>query len=230
MNRKLTYISLWLACIVGALCVLPYLYQLHQIPSPSLVLVASVTAQAAVFYGLLVWLCSFIVPKTDLDPFNIEKTNVPYAFVMGIVIAGVLLILDSTLFANSFASHTPSPSPWAGTLASVYGGINEEVMLRLLMLTLNYYVLGKMITTNGTNRIYLLWIANSVAALLFAAGHLPLAFQITTPSTLDITRILVLNGLASLTFGWLYFSRSLWSAMVAHFTADVVIHTLWMIH
>ena len=197
--------------VLVALFVLPYLFQLNPLTSTStVVILASVAAQAAVLYGLLVWICSVIVPKTDLDPFNIERTSVPYAFVAGIAVAGIILILDTMLFANGFASHTSHPSPWAGTLASVYGGVNEEVMLRLFFLTFVYFALGKMVTPTSTNRLYLLWTANGIAALLFAAGHLPFLFQLTTPSVLDITRVLVLNGLASLTFGWLYFSRSLW--------------------
>jgi membrane protease YdiL (CAAX protease family) len=36
----------------------------------------------------------------------------------------------------------------------------------------------------------------------------------------------VLNSLAGLVFGWLYWRRGLKAAMVAHFSADLVLHVL----
>jgi membrane protease YdiL (CAAX protease family) len=38
-----------------------------------------------------------------------------------------------------------------------------------------------------------------------------------------------LNGLAGLAFGYLYWTRGLESAMLAHFTADLVLHVLLVI-
>jgi hypothetical protein len=35
-----------------------------------------------------------------------------------------------------------------------------------------------------------------------------------------------LNGLGGLAFGWLYWKRGLESAMMAHFSADIVLHVI----
>jgi membrane protease YdiL (CAAX protease family) len=35
-----------------------------------------------------------------------------------------------------------------------------------------------------------------------------------------------LNGLAGVAFGWLYWKRGLESAIVAHFSADIILHVL----
>jgi membrane protease YdiL (CAAX protease family) len=43
---------------------------------------------------------------------------------------------------------------------------------------------------------------------------------------LVITRALVLNGVGGLAFGWLYWKQGLESAMIAHFSADVVLHVI----
>ncbi|MCK7526806.1 MAG: hypothetical protein MZV64_59015 [Ignavibacteriales bacterium] len=43
---------------------------------------------------------------------------------------------------------------------------------------------------------------------------------------LVITRAIVLNGLAGIGFGWLYWKRGLEFAMIAHFSADIVLHVL----
>lgn len=39
-----------------------------------------------------------------------------------------------------------------------------------------------------------------------------------------MTRAIVLNGLAGVVFGWLFWQFGLVAAMVSHFTTDVVIH------
>ncbi len=41
-----------------------------------------------------------------------------------------------------------------------------------------------------------------------------------------VARALVLNGVGGVVFGWLYWRRGLLAAMVAHFSADVVLHVL----
>jgi len=43
---------------------------------------------------------------------------------------------------------------------------------------------------------------------------------------LFITRALLLNGLGGLAFGWLYWKQGLESAMIAHFSADIVLHVI----
>jgi len=35
-----------------------------------------------------------------------------------------------------------------------------------------------------------------------------------------------LNGLGGLAFGWLYWKQGLESAMIAHFSADIVLHVI----
>ncbi len=43
----------------------------------------------------------------------------------------------------------------------------------------------------------------------------------------SVTRASVLNGIPGLAFGWLYWKRGLESAMVAHFSADILLHVIW---
>nr|MBP7074489.1 CPBP family intramembrane metalloprotease [Rhabdochlamydiaceae bacterium] len=111
-----------------------------------------------------------------------------------------------------------------GALASIYGAVNEEVLLRLFLLTLIYFLLSKFV--NRDKRLYVLWTANILAALIFGLGHLPAAFKLASPSPFEIFRILFLNGLAGVVFGWLYWSRGLWTAMAAHFATDLMIHVI----
>ena len=43
---------------------------------------------------------------------------------------------------------------------------------------------------------------------------------------LVITRAILLNGIGGVVFGWLYWKRGLEAAMIAHFSADIVLHVL----
>ena len=63
-------------------------------------------------------------------------------------------------------------------------------------------------------------------AVLFGLGHLPATAAMVPLTTLVVARALVLNGLAGVVFGWLYWRRDLLAAMVAHFSADIVLHVL----
>lgn len=71
-----------------------------------------------------------------------------------------------------------------------------------------------------------MWTANGLAALLFGLGHLPATAAILPLTPLVIVRAVVLNGLAGVGFGWLYWRRGMLTAMASHFCADLVLHVL----
>ncbi len=41
-----------------------------------------------------------------------------------------------------------------------------------------------------------------------------------------VAQVLVANGLLGLVFGWLYWRDGLESAMVAHFSTDIILHVI----
>lgn len=45
-------------------------------------------------------------------------------------------------------------------------------------------------------------------------------------TSIVVVRALVLNGIAGLLFGWLYWRRGLEAAVIAHFATDIVLHVL----
>ena len=218
MTKKSTYIVLWLLSILGALAVLPAAYYLDLIPSTISwgKLILLVTLQSAIFYGIVCWISSILVPKTDLTPFSTKKIIFPGIF-SGIGVGLSLYFLDTFVFQGSLL-HVTKPPLWAGFLASFYGAINEEVLLRLFFFTAIYFLFMKFFKFE--KRAPFLWVTNILVALAFGVGHLPLAFQMIDPSYMEIFRILLLNGIAGLVFGWLYWSRGLWASMIAHLVAD----------
>jgi membrane protease YdiL (CAAX protease family) len=81
-------------------------------------------------------------------------------------------------------------------------------------------------TKDGKPTAIIFWIANILAAILFGIGHLPAASLILPLTTLVVIRIVLLNAVGGIVFGWLYQKHGLESAMIAHFSADLVLHVL----
>ncbi len=223
---KRTFLFLWVLCILGSLATIPYTLSvgIAQVTIPLWQLVLLIILNSSVLFGLVCWLSSKVLPKTDLKPFLLDNPLQRIVYpgtLFGIFLGLLLYFFDKTVFASSLLSGQHSPF-WMGALASIYGAVNEEVLIRLFLLTLIYFLLRKCLKTG--KRIWLLWIATFFVALLFGLGHLPALFKLMSPSGFEIFRVLFLNGLAGMTFGWLYWSRGLWTAMLAHFIADLMIH------
>ncbi len=116
---------------------------------------------------------------------------------------------------------------WQRFLASSSAGVLEEIVYRLFALTLLAW-LGSLIFHDAEGRppLTVLWIANLVIAVGFALAHLPFVEALGLPMTpLVITRTLVYQGFGSLVLGWLYWSRGLESAMVAHAVGNYTVVT-----
>lgn len=224
-SNKKRFVFLWLACIVGAWSLIPYLMRANMVPQSMALgkLFLICTLQAALVYGILLWLTYRLLPRTDLAAFpkvSFKRAFLP-AIVLGILAGLLIFVLEKTLFQNSVLAKIHAPA-WTGALASIYGAINEEVLLRLFLFTLLYFLLRKICKTQ--KRAGLLWSVNILVALLFGLGHLPAAFTIIQPSAFETFRILLLNGIPGVVFGWLYWSRGFYAAAAAHFCTDLMIH------
>jgi membrane protease YdiL (CAAX protease family) len=116
---------------------------------------------------------------------------------------------------------------WKRVIVGFYGGIVEEILTRLFLLSLFAWLGAKVFRRQEAKlsaRIF--WMANIIAAILFGLGHLPSASMVMhiTPAVVAIA--LLLNGIPALTFGYLYWRRGLESAMIAHFCADFVLYAI----
>jgi hypothetical protein len=160
------------------------------------------------------------------------------AIVVGVLAGIAIVLLDYLVFGPRLATElaqlgqtelpTLGAPAWQGFLASFYGGITEEILLRLFVLSLVAWI-GGFVNRTGTGRpgLTALWIANIVAAVLFGLGHLPATAAAGLPlDALVITRAIVLNGLGGIAFGWFYWTFGLEAAMLSHFSADIVLHVI----
>lgn len=174
-----------------------------------------------------------------MRPFRL--TAKPILFTSAIALAGgaALALLDTFVFAPIIGEEAILGSVDAllsldGWIASLlYGGIIEEVMLRLFFMTLIAWGLRLLFCRGRSAEQLPEWlfaVANVVAALLFAAGHLPatvMTFGALTPALL--IRCFLLNGGMAIGFGWLYRRHSIGYAMLAHAGCHLVSKVLFMI-
>ncbi|MFP4561741.1 MAG: CPBP family intramembrane glutamic endopeptidase [Spirochaetia bacterium] len=151
--------------------------------------------------------------------------------VLGLTVGIILVIVDYFVFApsltKSVADLSLRPEWWRGFLASFYGGIVEEILLRLFFLNLILLILMK-ITRRERRRPSerQVWTAIILSTLLFAAGHLPTVAAAGELSDLMIVRVMVLNSAAGIVFGLIFTRRGLLPAMASHFSADIVLHVI----
>lgn len=247
INWKL-FIILLIASIFGVIAVLPYTLTiqgslLQNLPVPLYVLLVSQIIQNVIIFAFAIFIGLLLVKKVGLGLPVLEgwlegrevksylKSILPISIGLGIL-AGILIIGLDYLFSLAgvtinVAQTSINPPAWQGFLASFYGGINEEILLRLFLMTLLVWVFFKIKKTeDGKPTKFGIWLAVILAAVIFGVGHLPTVMTITTLTPLVIVRTIILNAVGGIIFGWLYWKKGLESAMISHFSADIVLHVI----
>ena len=149
------------------------------------------------------------------------------------VIGGVIFSLDKWTFGRwipEVGASYEAPITLNNWLGSVlYGGIVEELMLRLFFMSLLAWLIWKIFFRQAeTVPVKVLVAANVVAALLFAAGHLPATFILFGELTpMILLRCFLLNGSFGLLFGYLYRKFGIQYAMVSHAMFHIVSKLIW---
>jgi hypothetical protein len=149
----------------------------------------------------------------------------------GIAVAALSLLVFYTVFLSRIpewpvAAEAALPI-WKRFLACLYGAINEEILARLFFFSLVLWLVRKIAheKTPRSGRMTF-WITNVIIAVLFAAGHVPAAKLLMPITPLVWVALLTINGASSLVFGYLAWNRGLEAAMLAHFSADFVLHVI----
>lgn len=236
-------LAAWLA-LAGALstaAVFPYLLEampqvLAQAPLPLRWLVPLQALQSGVLLGLLCliglrlghrvglgapWLRALLARQPL--PAVAWGRSALLGVAAAVAILGLSLLTDPWLPPPSQPLPDPaSMTAWKGLLASFYGGIGEELQLRLFLMTLLVWA-GTRLRRRAASPA-LVWSAIVLAALLFGAAHLPAAAAVWPLTGMVVLRTLLLNAVAGVAFGWLYWRRGLEAAICAHFCADLVLH------
>lgn len=248
-----TFFILWIAAILSTTAVLPYVLELQakliaQLPISFTTLIVLQIAQSGLLFAILIFTGLILMRRIGLSTplldsvTNGESTSTTLRSILPIsiglgFIASILIVGLDALFQPLLISElgdkanalmlTTQPAAWKGFLASFYGGISEEILLRLFVMSLLAW-LGSFIskTSDGKPTAVIFWAANIIAAILFGLGHLPTVSSLVSLTTLVVARTVALNAVGGIIFGWLYQTRGLESAMIAHFSADIVLHVL----
>ena len=213
-----------------------FLKQLQDQNVTKEMLAISTMVQYGILFGVILASIGIIISKkVNLwKKFKFDKKAFISTAIITVISGLVLFPGDKLIFGsfNSWVNEQYSASP---TLAKILaglltGGIVEEVMMRLFLMSLLVLIISKVFCKNSKEipvKIYV--IANIISALLFAVGHIPGTMAMTTLTPLLIFRCLILNGGIGLSFGYLYRKYGIGYTMIAHGFAHLIADTLMIV-
>ena len=148
------------------------------------------------------------------------------------ILGGIIFIMADHLIFNHFSdiiknSYETKPTIEYIIASILYGGVVEEVMLRLFFMSLVAVIICKVTKREINDKILIL--ANVTAAILFAAGHLPATAMMIGITPMIVVRCFLLNGGFGLLFGRLYKKHGIHCAMVAHMGVHIVSKLIWLL-
>lgn len=234
-----------IAGLVGGFCVGLYLLDSYPVEMQQEILaqgltpaiMALVCALQGVGYGVVLGIIGILLgKKTGLwkDETNFAKK--PLLITLAIaVLGGLSLILPDLLFFGKYNevimnSYATKPSVPYIIGAVFYGGVIEEIMIRLFFMTLVVFVLWKLFAKKEEKpTTAILIVANVIAALLFGIGHLPATLAGLGSSPMILARCILMNGAFGLLFGYLYRKYGLRYAMLAHAGCHIVSKLIWIL-
>ena len=230
MLAVLPYLSAVLASSTLTLRRLP-------LPLPILALIQGVT-NFSIAIGLGLWFARKLGLGAPIlegwlyrRSYAVSSRFVAISCLTGIALGAITLLLLRSSIGAPLASLPVATegamSLWKRLLACFYGGLCEEMLMRLFLLSFLLWLFGKCARMSHPARSpAIFWLANLVAAVAFGAGHLPLAAHLVPLTLPVVTTVISLNAFIALGFGYLYWARGLEAAMLAHFAADLVLHVV----
>lgn len=241
------FLIFWIASVFGAAAILPYQFGLmkekieedrrnnpnKKIPPNSVLMLINIL-QTSILLGVASYFGTKLAPKVDLHWWLLDNwlngNDVPYfiplvisiAIVLGFAASLFIVLLDMYFSKKMPKVEVNFPSRKQSLLASFYGGISEEVLTRLFVMTLIVYLASLLGLEDAAY-----WIGIVFAAVLFGVLHLPAAIQLFGKSGIVIFRTILLNAVPGIIFGVLYWYYGIEIAMIAHFTGDIGLHVVF---
>jgi len=247
VNRKL-FLILLVSSILAYFALIPYIMSLSMVskeqlpPVPFPILISAMIAQAIVLFSIAIFTGLFLGKKVGLGApilegwLNSETVKARFwpilkiSTFLGVLVGISLFFLDRVAFAffiEPITEFQAKPPLWQRFLVSFYAGIGEEIAMRLFLMTVIVWISSKIRKTpTGLPTSLGVWIAIILISVIFGLGHLPMTARFQQINSLVVFRAILLNGIAGVVFGWLYWKKGLESAMIAHFSADIVLHAM----
>jgi membrane protease YdiL (CAAX protease family) len=242
VNWKLFFILLG-ATLISSVMALPYIFSLVKGMGVAItpVLIIAQIIQGGILFSIAIYFGLRMSKKIGLGLPIVEgllnkenqKENIKLILWPSIgsgVLAAMLIIIFSFPFGSlsiDFLKAAIAVPAWKSFLISFYGGITEEVLMRLFLMTLIVWMTLKIKSTSeGKATVVGVWFAIILSSIIFGLGHLPITGSLAAITPVVVVRAIVLNGIGGIIFGWLYWKKGLESAMIAHFTADICLHVV----
>jgi membrane protease YdiL (CAAX protease family) len=246
VNKKL-FLILLLASILANIATLPYasslgLLRIEELPIPFPIAILVLIIQATISFAIAIFVGLFLGKKVGLgvpileDWLKAETREINLSpilnisIVPGVLVGALLFVLDRFAFAyfiEPVTAFQEKAALWQRILVSFYGGIGEEVFTRLFMMTLIIWIIQKLMRIKDSKSAApAAWASIIIVSVVFGLGHLPMTAIFTTITPLVVIRAIVLNGIAGIVFGWLYWKKGLEAAIISHFSADIVLHVI----
>ena len=238
------FVFMIVMCIIGAYFTTIYSLQtvdqkvldeaIKQVGSKDMVI--AITVIQTIIYGIMFAGLGLILSnKVGLwKKFKKDKDAIKWTTIIAIV-GGLLLIGDRYIFGPFIEqvrqSYEVKPSIEYIIASFTYGGVFEEILMRLFLMSLFAWIIAKIFYKKEKKiPVKVFVIANIITALLFAAGHLPSTIQLFGSLTpLIVFRCFLMNGAFGLAVGWLYRKYSIHYSMLAHFGAHLVSKVIWIL-
>lgn len=195
------------------------------------------TAQSALYAVVCGFFGYLLAVKIGLmRPLRLQNPPLVRVLLLSLL-CGAVFSLDAWTFGRWIpplkASYAAADSfdaiVWIASI--LYGGVIEEVMIRLFLMSGLALIGWKLFyKKEAAPPLQALAAANVLSALAFAAAHLPataMTFGDLTP--LLIFRCFLMNGAAGLLFGRFYRKYGIQYAILAHILFHLVSRTIWLI-
>lgn len=245
-------LALWAAGTLASPLLLPYAQALYAVapqpkplPAEGLVLVLLVMLRSAVMLAVAVGLglpaaravglgAPFVEAWTERRkppaPFgSIVKPALLWAaltaFAALAVDAFFFYVLDVTAPAPEIHARLAGVAPWRGFVGALGGGLAEELLYRLFLLSAVAWILVKLFhVTSEERRSVAIWVANFLVAIYFGVEHFgnqALWAPLTPLVALRTVLIILPPGLA---FGYLYKKHGFEAAALSHTAIIALVH------
>ncbi len=219
---------------VASLLLLP-VETLAPTPLSPLALRGLATVQPAVLVLVATGIGAWLAPRIGLDaplirawterrPWRpVMREQLPTAVIGGLSVAAILVAYAVFWDARMAGAGGPLMEFEVPLVTKLlYGGIAEELMMRWGLMSLIAWLAWRLSGRAHPMPGWCYWTGAAAAALLFAAGHLPLLFLLVpSPSPLLVGAVVLGNVLPGLLFGWLFWRKGLEAAMMAHALAHL---------
>ncbi len=227
-NGRALFLWLLLISLVGALSGVPWAVAVSGDPAIAWSEAGSSLLQLLPACAVGVWLGAKVGLDSGLRELvsrapgawdTVRKGLMP-GILVGLAMGGIVFLGVSSMPEQARIPGWENPTIFEVFLRCLSAALTEEIAFRFGLMALLAWVVWIGLRRPADHATPV-WVGNLLAALLFAAAHLPGQPPDAWNPALLIP-ILTVNAAAGMIMGWLFIRYGLISAIGAHFVADVV--------